>query len=140
MALICFRKFPIFFLNISKCFSKYLENIQLHFINITVKTPTKISLSANFRKLRSCVAYNKTLNNFTKSQPYLQCSSASKMPGSLHFSTGRVRDRPLGAEDLKRSRRDTTIWFVRGSEGISKAILLNISNCNIAYIINGEYC
>ena len=39
--LICFRKFTIFFLNISKFFSKYLKNISLHFINITVKTPKK---------------------------------------------------------------------------------------------------
>ena len=39
--LICFRKFKFFFLNISKFFSKYLKNISLHFINITVKTPKK---------------------------------------------------------------------------------------------------
>ena len=63
--LICFRKFTIFFLNISKFFSKYLKNISLHFINITVKTPKHISLSANLRKLCSCAAYNKPLNNFT---------------------------------------------------------------------------
>ena len=41
----CFRKFPIIFLNISKFFSKYLKNNWLHVINITVKTQ-KYSLSS----------------------------------------------------------------------------------------------
>ena len=64
--------------------------------------------------------------------------SASKKTRSLQLNTGRVHERPLGAGGLNWSKRDTTVWFVRGSEGTSSAILLNISH--IVYIINGEYC
>ena len=75
----------------------------------------------------SCTAYNKHLNNSTKSQPYLQYPSAYKKIRVLHFNTGRDRERPLGVGDLKWSKRDTTFWLVRVSEGTSSAILLNIS-------------
>ena len=40
-----FPEIPDFFLNISKFYSKYLENTWLHFVNITVKTQ-KYSLSS----------------------------------------------------------------------------------------------
>ena len=95
-------------------------------------------ISANFRKLYSCTAYIKPPTNSTKRQPYLQPPSASKKTRALRFHTGSVRERPLSAEGLKWSKRDTTVWFVRGSESKSSAILLNISQ--IAYIIYGEYC
>ena len=62
-----FPEIPDFFLKISKFFSKYLKNIWLHVINITVKTQqyslsSKMAtqISVNFRKLYSCTAYNKT--------------------------------------------------------------------------------
>ena len=61
-----------------------------------------------------------------------QFSAASKKTRVLHFNTGRVRKRSLGAGGLKRSKRDTTVWFVRCSEGTSSATLLNISH--IAFI------
>ena len=60
------------------------------------------------------------------------------MTRALHFNTGRVRERPLGAEGLKWSKRDTTVWFVGGSEDTSSAVMFNIFS-HIAYIINGEY-
>ena len=62
-----FPETPDFFLKISKFFSKYLKNIWLHVINITVTTQqyslsSKMAtqISVNFRKLYSCTAYNKT--------------------------------------------------------------------------------
>ena len=62
-----FPEIPDFFLKISKFFSKYLKNIWLHVINITVTTQqyslsSKMAtqISVNFRKLYSCTAYNKT--------------------------------------------------------------------------------
>ena len=61
-----------------------------------------------------------------------QFSAASKKTRALHFNTGRVRKRSLGAGDSKRSKRDTTVWLVRCPEGTSSAILLNISH--IAFI------
>ena len=85
-----FRKLPIFskcleiFFITSRKSSKYLKNIWLHFINITltVKTPKKkpesrsskmaTQISANFRILYSRAVYKKTLNNCTWSKPYLQ--------------------------------------------------------------------
>ena len=79
-------------------------------------TPGATQISANFGKLYSCTAYNKTLSNSTYSQPYLQYPSASKKTRALHFNTGRVRERILGAGGLKWSKRDTTVWFVRSSE------------------------
>ena len=86
-------------------------------------------ISANFRKLCSCSAYNKTLNNYPLSQPYLQYPSAPKKTRALHFNTGRVRERPLGVGGLKWSKRDiTAVWFVHGSEGMSSASWLNISH------------
>ena len=94
-------------------------------------------ISPNFRKVYSCTAYNKTLSNSTKSQPYLQYPSAYKKTRVLHFNTGRDRERHLGAGALKWSKRDTTVCFVRGLKGLSSAILLNISH--IPYIINEEY-
>ena len=51
-------------------------------------------MSANVRKPYSYTAYNKTLNNSTLSQPYLQYPSAYKKTRALHFNTGRVRERP----------------------------------------------
>ena len=50
-------------------------------------------ISANFRTLYSCTAYNKTLNDSTKSQPYLQFPSASNKTRALQFNTGGVRER-----------------------------------------------
>ena len=62
-----FPEIPDFFLKISKFFSKYLKNIWLHVINITVTTQqyslsSKMAtqISVNLRKLYSCTAYNKT--------------------------------------------------------------------------------
>ena len=61
-----------------------------------------------------------------------QFSAASKKTRALHFNTSRVRKRSLVIGDLKRFKRDTTVWFVRCSEGTSSAILLNIGH--IAFI------
>ena len=61
-----YQEIPGVFLNISKFSSKYLKNIWLRFINITVKTQqyslsSKMAtqISANFRKLYFCTAYSK---------------------------------------------------------------------------------
>ena len=74
---------------------------------------------------------------YIKSALSFQYPAASKKTRALHFNTGRVRKRSLGAGGPKRSKRDITVWFVRGSEGTSLAILLNIGH--IAYITNVEY-
>ena len=58
--------------------------------SLSSKMATQIS--TNFRKLCSCTAYNKTLNKFTKSQPYLRYPLASKKTRALHFNTGSVRE------------------------------------------------
>ena len=56
-----------------------------------------------------------------------QFSSGSKKTRALHFNTSRVRKRSLGTGGLKHFKRDTTVWFVRCSEGTSSATLLNIA-------------
>ena len=93
-------------------------------------------ISANFRKVYSCTAYNKTLSNSTKSQPYLQYPSAYKKTRVLHFNTGRVRERPLGAGGLKWSKRDTTaVWFVHGSEDVISHFVEHQPHCIIIIIM-----
>ena len=68
----------------------------------------------------------------TTSALSFQFSVVSKKTRALHFNKGRVRKRSLGAGGPKRSKRDTTVWFVCGSQGTSSATLLNIGH--IAYI------
>ena len=66
-----FPEIPDFFSKYLEKRSKYLKNIWLHFINITVKKNSLSSkmatqlISANFKTLYSCTAYNKTLNDST---------------------------------------------------------------------------
>ena len=80
-------------------------------------------ISANFRKLFSCTAYNKTLKIPHEVSLYLQYPSAPNKTRAPHFNTGRVRKRISGAGGLKWSKRDTTIWFVRSSKSTSSATL-----------------
>ena len=61
------QKSPKYVSGNSRFFSKYLKNIWLHVVNITVKTQqyslsSKMAtqISVNFGKLHSCTAYNKT--------------------------------------------------------------------------------
>ena len=88
-------------------------------------------ISANFRKLCPCTAYNKTLTIPHKFSLSLQYPSASNKTRAPHFNIGRVRERILGDGGLKWSKTDTTVWFVRGSKSTSSATL-NISLENIA--------
>ena len=124
-----------FRLNIFKCFYKYLKNIWLHFINVTaVKTQT---LSARSLGKSGRVSLG-DVTAHGRIQDWPRRELLGTRLRALHFNTGRARERLLGARGLKRSKRETTVWSVRGSEGMSSTILLNISH--IAYIINGGYC
>ena len=101
-----FLEIPNFFLRyISGKSSKNLKNIWLHFTNSTVKTP-KISLSPEMATQISgsdVFVYNIQQNSkqLHIKLALFQYPAASKTTGALHFSTGRVPERRLGAGGLK---------------------------------------